>query len=260
LPSGKPIGILTSISPAYDEIMKAPLPTNEAERLFALREYKVLDTSAEQAYDDITALTAHLCGVPITMISLVDQSRQWFKSKLGLNVRETPRDVAFCAHTILQSEPLVVRDALKDSRFARSALVTRSPQIRFYAGFPLTTKDGFSLGTLCAIDRKPRKLSLEQKRAMQALARQVMALLELRRVSAHLAEALEHVKTLRGLLPICAWCKRVRDDHGYWSQVEAYVHAHTDADFTHGICPQCMTKMRPKREPAGRNGRRARLL
>jgi GAF domain-containing protein len=226
--------------------MKAPIPDNEAHRLTALREYQILDTTAEQSYDDIASLAAYLCDVPIAMISLVDESRQWFKSKLGLNERETPRDVAFCAHAILQSEPLIVRDALKDARFSDSALVTRSPHIRFYAGFPLTSPEGFVLGTLCAIDRKPRQLSAEQKQAMQSLSRQVMALLELRRVSARLAEALDHVKTLNGLLPICAWCKRIRDDKGYWSQVEAYVHAHTGADFTHGICPDCFAKMRPK--------------
>jgi GAF domain-containing protein len=227
--------------------MKAPIPDNETQRLAALREYRILDTAAEQAYDDITALAAYLCRVPITMISLVDESRQWFKSKLGLNQRETPRDVAFCAHAILQTEPLIVRDALKDVRFADSALVTRSPHIRFYAGFPLSSPEGFALGTLCAIDRRPRQLSVEQKTAMQALSRQVMALLELRRVSARMAEALEKVKTLHGLLPICAWCKRIRDDQGYWSQVEAYVHEHTGADFTHGICPECLEKQRPKK-------------
>jgi hypothetical protein len=226
--------------------MKAPIPDNETQRLAALREYQILDTTAEQTYDDITALAAYLCNVPIAVISLVDESRQWFKSKLGLNEPETPRDVAFCAHAILQSEPLIVRDALKDSRFADSALVTRAPYIRFYAGFPLASPEGFALGTLCAIDRKPRQLSAEQKQAMQSLSRQVMALLELRRVSTRLAEALENVKTLHGLLPICAWCKRIRDDQGYWSQVEAYVHAHTGADFTHGICPDCFEKLRPK--------------
>jgi GAF domain-containing protein len=227
--------------------MKAPIPDNEAQRLAALREYRILDTAAEQAYDDLTGLAAYLCDVPVAMISLVDESRQWFKSRLGLNQRETPRDVAFCAHAILQSDPLIVRDALKDARFADSALVTRSPHIRFYAGFPLATPEGYALGTLCAIDRKPRRLSSEQKQAMQALARQVMALLELRRVSARMAVALQKVKTLHGLLPICAWCKRIRDDQGYWSQVEAYIQAHTDADFTHGICPDCFQKQLPKK-------------
>jgi GAF domain-containing protein len=231
--------------------MKAPLPENEVQRLAALRDYHILDTAAEQAYDDITALAAYVCDVPIAMISLVDESRQWFKSKLGLNQQETPRDVAFCAHAILQSEPLIVRDALKDARFANSALVTRAPYIRFYAGFPLASPEGFNLGTLCAIDRKPRQLSAEQKTAMQALSRQVMALLELRRVSAHMAEALEKVKTLHNLLPICAWCKRIRDDQGYWSQVEAYMHAHTGANFTHGICPDCLKKQRPQAQPEG---------
>ena len=229
--------------------MKAPIPDNEAERLAALREYQILDTAAEQAYDDIVALAAYLCDVPIAMISLVDESRQWFKSKLGLNQQETPRDVAFCAHAILQAEPLIVRDALKDARFADSALVTRDPHIRFYAGFPLTSPEGFALGTLCAIDRKPRQLDTEQKTAMHALSRQVMSLLELRRVSARMAGALDKVKTLHGLLPICAWCKRIRDDKGYWSQVEAYVHEHTGADFTHGICPECLEQQRPKKQP-----------
>ena len=230
--------------------MRAPIPDNEAQRLAALQEYHILDTAAEQAYDDIVALAAYLCDVPIALITLVDESRQWFKSRLGLNEKETPRDVAFCAHAILQTEPLIVRDALKDRRFSDNALVTGSPHIRLYAGFPLVNPDGFALGTLCVIDRKPRRLSAEQKTAMQALARQVMALLELRRVSAQMAEALEKVKTLHGLLPICAWCKRIRDDKGYWSQVEAYIHTHTGTDFTHGICPECLEKQRPKKQPA----------
>jgi GAF domain-containing protein len=230
--------------------MKGPIPSNEAQRLAALREYHILDTAAEQAYDDITALAAYLCDVPIVMISLVDESRQWFKSKVGLNQQETPRDVAFCAHAILQAEPLIVRDALKDARFAESTLVTRSPNIRFYAGFPLASPEGFTLGTLCAIDRKPRQITRKQRTAMQALARQVMALLDLRRVSARMADTLEHVKTLHGLLPICAWCKRIRNDHGYWSQLEAYIRDHTEADFTHGICPDCFEKNRPKKVQA----------
>jgi hypothetical protein len=225
--------------------MKAPIPSNEAQRLAALREYQVLDTGTEQAYEDITALVAYLCKVPIATISLVDESRQWFKSKVGLLERETSRDVAFCAHAILQSDPLIVYDAQRDVRFADSALVTAAPYIRFYAGFPLSSPEGYALGRLCAFDHKPRKLSAKQKTAMEALARQVMALLELRRVSARMAEALENIKTLQGLLPICAWCKRIRDDEGYWQKVETYFHEHTGADFTHGICPECLKKQLP---------------
>lgn len=228
--------------------MNAPLPGNESERLAALHEYHILDSAGEQVYDDIIRLTAHICRVPIATITLVDHSRQWFKSRLGVTPQETPRDIAFCAHTILQTDPLIVRDASQDPRFARSPLVNQSPHIRFYAGFPLVTPDGHALGSLCAIDQKPRTLTGPQKNAMRLLARQVMALLELRRVSHSLAEALEHVKTLRGLLPICAWCKRIRDDHGYWKQVEAYIRANSEADFTHGICPECLEKERLLRQ------------
>ncbi len=226
--------------------MNAPLPANETERLAALREYRILDTAAEQAYDDITAVAAHVCGVPMAAISMVDASRQWFKAKVGLPLQETPRGVAFCAHAILKHEPLVIPDALKDLRFADSTLVTGEPHVRFYAGFPLTTPEGYVVGSLCAMDRRPRRLGAEQDVAMRALARQVMALLEFRRVMHKLASALEQVKALEGLLPICAWCKRIRDDQGYWSQVEAYLHEHTGADFTHGICPDCLEKQRPK--------------
>jgi hypothetical protein len=222
--------------------MNAPLPNNEAERLAALKEYHILDTGTEQSYDDITILASHICDVPTAMISLVDETRQWFKSRVGLEQQQTSRDVAFCAHAILQNEPLIVRDATKDRRFADSALVTGEPYIQFYAGFPLINPEGLALGTLCVIDRQPRQLSAEQLKTMQALSRQVMTLLELRRVSARLADALDQVKTLQGLLPICAWCKRIRDDKGYWDQIEAYFHKHTGADFTHGICPQCLEK------------------
>ena len=225
--------------------MKAPLPTNEVERLAALKEYHILDTGTEQSYDDITALASHICNVPIAMISLVDEARQWFKSRVGLEQQQTSRDVAFCAHAILQNEPLIIRDATKDRRFADSALVTGEPHIRFYAGFPLINPEGLALGTLCVNDRQPRQLSAEQLKTMQALSRQVMALLELRRVSARLADALDQVKTLQGLLPICAWCNRIRDDEGYWDQIEAYFHKHTGADFTHSICPECLEQVRP---------------
>jgi GAF domain-containing protein len=226
--------------------MNVPIPNNEAERLAALKEYRVLDTGTEQPYEDITTLAAHICQVPMAMISLVDEARQWFKARVGITRVQTPRETAFCAHTILHRRPFVIRDAKKDRRFVNNPLVTGEPHIRFYAGFPLINQKGFAVGTLCAMDRKPRVLSAKQEKAMQALARQVMALLEVRRVSVHLADALNHIKALQGLLPICAWCKRVRDDEGYWDQVEAYFHKYTGIDFTHGICPDCLEKMRPK--------------
>jgi GAF domain-containing protein len=224
----------------------ALLPTNEAERLAALKEYHILDTETEQSYDDITALAAHICEVPIAMVSLVDETRQWFKSRVGMEQQQTPREVAFCAHAILQDKPFIIRDATKDKRFAGNSLVTGEPHIRFYAGIPLVNPEGLALGTLCVVDHQPRRLSAAQQKTLQALSRQIMALLELRRVSARLADALEHVKTLQELLPICAWCKRIRDDEGYWSQVEAYIHKYTGADFTHGICPQCLEKLHAK--------------
>lgn len=228
--------------------MNAPIPDNETERLSALREYHILDTDAEQSYDDIAALATYICQVPIALISLVDGGRQWFKSKMGMEQRETPREVAFCAHAILQREPFIVPDTRKDRRFSDNVLVTDEPHVRFYAGFPLINAEGLALGTLCVKDRKPRHLSPAQKQVMQILARQAMALVESRRVSKHLADALDHVKMLQRLLPICAWCKRVRDDEGYWGQVEAYFHKHTGIDFTHGICPECLAKARPVKE------------
>jgi GAF domain-containing protein len=228
-------------------------PRDEERRLAALHEYRVLDTGSEMVFDTFTTLAAMICEVPMAMISLVDETRQWFKSKVGIRRRHTPRDISFCARTILQTNPLIVPDATKDPRFAGSPLVTKAPHIRFYAGFPLINSEGYALGTLCAVDRRPRRLSGGQSKAMALLARQVMAQLEARRVSAHLAEALRHVKTLRGLLPICAWCKRIRDDHGYWTQVDAYIRAHTHADFTHGICPECLAKQLDQRPGLRKN-------
>jgi two-component system sensor histidine kinase/response regulator len=169
--------------------MIAPLPPDEAERLHALHRYNVLDTGPEQAFDDITLLASQICGTKISTISLVDQNRQWFKSKVGTTVSETSRDIAFCAHGILQPEVFVVEDARADIRFAANPLVTGNSKIRFYAGAPLITSDGHPLGMLCVTSPDARTLSPEQHTGLQALGRQVMAQLELRRSLAELSLA-----------------------------------------------------------------------
>jgi len=171
--------------------MRAQLPANEPERLEALRRYSILDTLPERDFDDLTSLAARICGTPMALVTLVDADRQWFKAKVGLEVTETSRDLAFCAHAILQSDLLIVPDATADARFSTNPLVTGPPHIRFYAGAPLITPDGHALGTLCVVDYAPHELTAEQANALQALSRQVVAQLELRRTRADLQSALQ---------------------------------------------------------------------
>src|SRR5215831_20251009 len=169
-----------------------PAPSHaEKQRLKVLWQYEVLDTVPEELFDDLTELAARICEAPIALISLVDEKRQWFKSKVGTSVNETSRDLSFCAHAIRQSDLFIVPDATKDARFASNPLVTSDPRIRFYAGAPLITADGYALGTLCVIDKVPRELRPEQKQALRILARHVMTQLELRRQSKELAHARE---------------------------------------------------------------------
>ncbi len=173
----------------------ASLPKNELKRLSSLKSYEILDTLREKEYDDIVKLASFISGAPISVISLVDQDRQWFKSKTGLDVDETPRELAFCAHAILKpEEPLIVPDATKDERFSDNALVTGQPDIRFYTGCPLNTSDGYSLGTLCVIDTAPKELTSDQIEALQVLSRSVVSLLELRKANSERQELIEKLK------------------------------------------------------------------
>ncbi|MGI1275834.1 PAS domain S-box protein [Klebsiella quasipneumoniae subsp. similipneumoniae] len=157
-----------------------PIPQDEAERLNLLHALNILDTPSEEAFDRITRLVAHILDVPIALVSLVDTDRQWFKSRIGIDANETPREVAFCAHAITQTTPLIVTDTTQDSRFMSNALVTGNPNIRFYAGVPLRSIGGLSIGTLCAIDSKPRQLSPDEISILVDLAALVSKEMQMR--------------------------------------------------------------------------------
>ena len=202
--------------------------SNEQARLQALHSYKILDTDPETAFDDLTILASHICQTPIALITLIDSDRQWFKSRVGVELSETPREIAFCNIAIQQPGLFVIPDATKDERFSSNPFVVSGPKIRFYAGAPLKSSDGYPLGTLCVVDMVPRELTDGQQQALLALSRQVQAQFELRKnlnelrvtlaerdkaeaerdqTIAELQNALDHVKRLSGLLPACSVCK-----------------------------------------------------
>jgi len=174
----------------------------EAARVAALDRYAILDSEPEQAFDDLVLLAAHVCHTPMAMISLLDDHRQWFKSLVGVQVRETPKDVSICVHAIQQNDLFIVGDTREDPRFRESPLVVGEPRIRFYAGEPLINEDGYALGTLCVLDREPRILDEEQKSALKTLGRLALRQMELRKNLQLLKDALndrtreEHAREL----------------------------------------------------------------
>jgi GAF domain-containing protein len=171
--------------------MSTPIVSpNDAARVSALQKYAILDSEPEQAFDDLTLLASYVCKTSMALISLIDEDRQWFKSKIGISATETSRDIAFCSTAIQQPDVFVVPDALQDERFRTNPLVMSEPNIRFYAGVPLINEDGYALGTLCVIDRTPRNLAPDQETALKALSRLVLMQMEFRRNLILLKEAL----------------------------------------------------------------------
>ncbi len=179
----------------------AAKPPNEEKRLEALHGFHILDTPAEKAFDDLVRLASYICQTPIAMVSFVDRDRQWFKARVGAEVSETSRDVAFCAHAILCPEDLlIVPDASKDARFSDNPLVTDAPKVRFYAGAPLVTQDGFALGTLCVVDHSPKELKPEQIKALTVLRNLVIRELELHKKNLELTEAVKKLELAKSEL------------------------------------------------------------
>jgi len=192
----------------------ATVSHDESSRLAALRQYRILDTEPEVAFDDLALLASHICETPIALISLVDADRQWFKAHPGIAVTQTSRAVSFCSHAIEHSGLFIVPDAREDERFRDNPFVAGGPFFRFYAGAPLLAREGEALGTLCVIDRVPRNLTQGQREALDALRRQVEGQLELRRNLHELRDALAardraeaDVATLSGLIPFCSTCQ-----------------------------------------------------
>ncbi len=181
-------------------MISAPLPPDEPARLAALQRYEVLDTPDEAAFDDIAQLAATICGVPVAVVSFVDSSRQWFKSRVGMETCETPREVAFCAHAILGQDVFEVPDARADERFVDNPLVLGPTNLRFYAGAPLQSPDGHNLGALCVVDHTPRRLTDSQREALMKLGRQVVSQLELRKGNRELRAALALQKAQESVL------------------------------------------------------------
>lgn len=207
---------------------------DEEHRLQVLSSYEIMDTASEKVFDDLTRLASIICEVPIVLISLVDDKRQWFKSKVGLDVDETPRNHAFCAHAIVADDIMIVEDALQDERFYDNPLVTGEPSIRFYAGAPLVVTGGSRLGTLCVIDREPRKMTEKQTVALDVLRQAVVSHLEYNK-------AIKDLRDLQKIVPICAWCRSVRVENGgssEWQPLHDYVAGMTK--LSHGICPNCV--------------------
>jgi len=222
----------------------APVHRQERERLEALRSYRILDTSPEKGFDDLTYLASALCRTPIAVVSFVDKDRQWFKSRVGLTLPQTARSISICAYAILHSSVMVIPDLTRDQRFADNPMVTGTPDLRFYAGAPVFSHAGLPLGTVAVMDREPRTLTVGQEESLRALSRLASSVLELRRVNGELIAAQDAMNLYSEMLPVCSSCRKVQTEDGQWVPLEQYVREHP-RDDSHGICPDCARRLYP---------------
>ena len=205
--------------------MQAPkLPKNETERLIALKQYQILDTGSERLFDDITKLASQICGTPIALITLLDENRQWFKSAIGINATETPRNISFCGHTILGEDIFEISNALEDERFFDNPLVKGQPNIRFYAGMPLITEDGHALGSLCVIDQTARLLSADQRDSLKILGRQVVAQIEHRMNLIKIEEATSILENTGRIAKVGGWVLDLETMRIQWTKEVFAIH------------------------------------
>ena len=224
----------------------APAKTkNGIRRLTTLHRYQILDSVSERTYEDIAKLAAFMFEAPIAVISLFDAQGHSLKATFGSETLPSELVEPFTLRTSETSDILVVADTHLDERFAECVLVTGDEGIRFYAGAPLVTADGQGIGALCVMDHRPRPVTPRELGMLHSLARMVMTTMDLHRVTDELASEVLKVRNLSGLLPICAGCKNIRNDSGYWQRVESYVQEHSQAEFTHGMCPECAKKYFP---------------
>jgi diguanylate cyclase (GGDEF)-like protein/PAS domain S-box-containing protein len=199
--------------------MQTPkLPKNEIERLIALKQYQILDTASEQSFDDITKLASIICKTPVALITLLDENRQWFKSAVGLDAAETPRNISFCGHAILGDDIFEISNALEDTRFSDNPLVKGQPNIRFYAGMPLITENGYALGTLCVIDQTTHQLSIEQRESLKILGRQVVAQIEQRMNILKIEDMTELLENTGRMAKVGGWILDLWTMHLQWTK------------------------------------------
>jgi GAF domain-containing protein len=212
-----------------------------------------MGTLPAPAFDDLLFLASEICTSAIAVISLIDSDQHWFRPITGQIDQRLAGEISSLARGAVGSGELIVPDTCADPRFTTHPLVTSPPRIRFYAAIPLETLEGYAVGTLSVADRSPHVLSHEQRTGFQAVGRQVAAQVEWcrhaserERLFQDLDEALHKIQMLTGLLPICSSCKRIRDDKGYWDEVDHYIQSHSQATFTHGVCPKCLQRLYPE--------------